>query len=110
LTGAPFAEGTANVYRVLPGVSTQIFRSGFKTIIDIAFGPDGSLYVLQYATGAVFFSGPGQIIRVTPDGTPQVIISDLVQPTSLAIDADGVLYVTNNGTSVGNGQVLRIQP
>jgi hypothetical protein len=59
LTGAPFAEGTANVYRVLPGVSTQIFRSGFKTIIDIAFGPDGSLYVLQYATGAVFFSGPG---------------------------------------------------
>lgn len=109
LTGAPFAEGSANVYRVVPGAASQVFRSGFKTIIDMAFGPDGSLYVLQYATGSVFFSGPGQVIRVTPDGTRQVIISDLVQPTSLAIDQNGVIYVTNNGPSVGSGEVLRIE-
>ncbi|HEX8238017.1 MAG TPA: ScyD/ScyE family protein [Abditibacteriaceae bacterium] len=110
LTGAPFTEGEANVYRVVPGAAPQIFRSGFKTIVDIAFGPDGSLYVLQYATGPVFFSGPGQVIRVMPDGTREVIVSDLVQPTSLAISRNGTLYVTNNGTSIGSGEVLRIQP
>jgi hypothetical protein len=109
LTGFPFTAGNANVYRVVPGAATQVFRSGFKTIIDIAFGPDGSLYVLQYATGA-FFSGLGQVIRVTPEGTQQVVIGDLNQPTSLVIGSDGVLYVTNNGSSVGNGQVLRVQP
>ena len=109
LTGAPFAEGEANVYRVAPGTTPQIFRSGFKTIIDMAFGPDGSLYVLQYATGQVFFGGPGQVIRVAPDGTRQVVISDLVQPTSLVIGSNRALYVTNNGVSVGNGEVLRIQ-
>jgi hypothetical protein len=110
LTGVPFAEGAANVYRVVPGATPQVFRDGFKTIIDIAFGPDGSLYVLQHATGEIFFGGPGQVIRVAPDGTRQVVISDLVRPTSLAIDRDGTLYVTNNGVSVGTGEVLRIQP
>jgi hypothetical protein len=110
LTGAPFTEGVANVYRVVPGAAQQVFQSNFKTIIDIAFGPDGSLYVLQYATGPVFFSGPGQVIRVAPDGTRQVVIGGLVQPTSLVIGSDGALYVTNRGTSVGNGEVLRVQP
>src|SRR5262249_33990930 len=42
LTGVPFAAGAANIYRVVPGQAPQIVHTGFKTIIDLDFGPDGS--------------------------------------------------------------------
>jgi glucose/arabinose dehydrogenase len=96
------------VYRVVPGQAPAVFRSGFKTIIDLAFGPDGSLYVLQHATGATFFSGPGQLIRVAPNGTRTVVVSDLSRPASVAVDDDGTIFISNRGTSVGTGEVLRI--
>jgi hypothetical protein len=112
LTGVPFAVGAANIYRVVPGQASEVVHPGFKTIIDMDFGPDGSLYVLQHATGA-FFSGPGILIRVSPDGTRTTIIKEtdgLIRPTSVLVDDDGTIYVTNKGLSVGAGEVLRIDP
>ena len=106
LTGAPFAAGAARVYRVVPGAAPEIFLTGFKTIIDLDFGPDGSLYVLQYATGAVFFPGPGQVIRVLPDGTRSVVVDGLSFPTGVLAAPDGSLYISNRGTSVLTGEVL----
>jgi len=73
LSGVPFTDGAANIYRVIPGYAPEVFLSGFKTIIDLDFGPDGSLYVLQHATGPTFFPGPGVVIRVAPDGTRSVV-------------------------------------
>jgi len=58
LTGVPFTAGVARVYRVEPdGGAPEVFLDGFKTIIDLDFGPDGSLYVLQHATGPSSFQG-----------------------------------------------------
>lgn len=110
LTGVPFAAGAARIYRVVPGEAPTVFLEGFKTITDIAFGPDGSLYVVQHATGPVFFAGPGELIRVAPDGTRTVVIGGLIRPTSVLVAADGTIYVTNNGVVPGNGEVLRLQP
>lgn len=110
LTGVPFAAGAARVYRVVPGSAPEVFLSGFKTIIDLDFGPDGSLYVLQHATGPVFFGGPGQVIRVTPDGTRSVVAGGLTRPTSLLLGPDGDIFVSNRGVSVLTGEVLRIVP
>jgi hypothetical protein len=109
LTGTPFTAGAARIYRVVPGESPEPYVTGFKTVIDLDFGPDGSLYVLQYATGPVFFSGPGQIVRVAPDGTRSVIVTGLTMPTSIVVGPDGGLYVTNYGTSIGAGEVVRIE-
>ena len=108
LTGVPFADGAANVYRVVPGQAPTVYRSGFKTIIDLAFGRDGSLYVLQHATGATFFGGPGQLIRVAPNGDRSVIVNGLSRPSSVVIDDDGTIFISNRGTSIGSGEVLRI--
>jgi len=108
LTGVPFADGAANVYRVVPGQAATVYRSGFKTIIDLAFGRDGSLYVLQHATGATFFGGPGQLIRVAPNGDRSVIVNGLSRPSSFVIDDDGTIFISNRGTSIGSGAVLRI--
>ncbi len=110
LTGAPFTAGAARVYRVVPGEAPEVFLTGFKTAIDLDFGPDGSLYVLEFATGPLFFSGPGDVIRVAPDGTRTVVAAGLTNPTSIAVGPDGALYVTNRGLTIGQGEVLRIEP
>jgi glucose/arabinose dehydrogenase len=109
LTGAPFAPGAANIYRVLPGQTPEVYLSGFRTAIDLAFAPDGSLYVLEFAKGTgSFFSSPGDIVRIDPDGTRTVVIDNLANPTSLAVGPDEALYVTNRGLAIGQGEVLRI--
>lgn len=110
LTGAPFAEGAARIYRVVEGEAPQIAFSGFKTIIDLDFGPDGSLYVLQHATGPLFFAGPGQVIRIAPDGSRSVVVDGLARPTSVLVAPDGSLYVSNRGASVQTGEVLHVVP
>ncbi len=108
LTGFPFADGSAAILKIEDG-DVSVYAGGFKTIIDFAFGHDGSLYVLQYATGP-FLSGTGALIRVAPDGTRSTITNQLFQPASILIGHDGSLYVSNRGSSVGTGEVLRIQP
>lgn len=110
LTGVPFANGAANIFRIAPGQAPTVWQSGFKTIIDLDFGTDGSVYVLQHATGPVFFGGPGQIIRIAPDGTRAVVFGGLDRPTSLAVGPDGALYVANRGVTAMAGEVLRIVP
>lgn len=102
LTGAPFPAGAASVFRVSPGGTLTPFATGFTSIIDIAFGPDGALYVLQ-----IF---PGNLIRVAPDGSRSVVYSGLSFPGGLAFGSDGSIYVTNLAILPGSGQVLRIQP
>jgi hypothetical protein len=110
LTGQPFETGAARIYRFAPGEAAQVFLDGFKTVLDIDFGPDGSLYVIQHATGPGITPNSGVLIRVAPDGTRTTVRADLNRPTSVLVGADGALYVTDNGTSIGMGQVLRIQP
>lgn len=104
LTG--FVPGAANVWRVVPGQPPTVFESGFTTIIDITFGPDGSLYVLEF--------GPGDLWRVTPSGARSLVASGFVAPGSVTIGADGALYVSNCSIFPGSGpypctgQVVRI--
>ena len=48
LTGFPFPVGGANVYKVNPRTGKQtVFARGFTNIMDLAFGRDGTLYVLE---------------------------------------------------------------
>jgi hypothetical protein len=115
LTGIPVPVGGANVYRVPSGGGTpEIFAGGFTAIIDITFGPDGSLYVLEIARNGLleaFESGDwtGALIQVAPDGTRTEIASEeLFAPGGVALGDDGAIYVTNNGIVSGTGEVLKI--
>src|SRR5688572_15836871 len=107
LSGAPFRDGAANIYRVVPGESPEVFRSGFKMVIDLDFDDAGNLYVLQHSSGAAGLAGPGSLLRVAPDGTRSTLVGGLTAPTSIAIGDDAV-YVTNFGALAGQGQVLRV--
>lgn len=81
-------------------------------MIDIVFGDDGSLYVLEITTNSLLSGDPtGALIRVNPDGTRDTLASDgLVFPTGVAIGPDSALYVSNFGVFAGAGQVVRIEP
>lgn len=110
LSGVPFAAGTANVYRVVPGQAPTVAWSGFTTVIDIAFDAGGNLYVLEHSTGPVFFALPGRLLKVAPDGSRTTVVDGLASPGSVAVGPDGALYVSNHGTEIGTGEVLRIEP
>ena len=113
LTGFPFPPGGANVYRVDPRTgAVTVFASGFTNIMDLAFGRNGTLYVLEIDhDGLLSGSTDGGLFAVSRDGTKRQIVlapGTLTLPGGIAVGRDG-LYVTNNAVSPGGGQVLRIR-
>jgi hypothetical protein len=115
LTGFPFVQGLASIYRVVPGQPPVTYCTGFKAIMDLAFGPDGSLYVVENATGPFppappFAPNSGRLSRVNSDCSVTVLRAGLNRPTAVAVGADGAIYVTNNGVSPGTGEVLMLTP
>jgi hypothetical protein len=109
LTGFPFPAGSASVFWIKPDGTTGVYATGFTTIEDIAWGPKGSLYVLELTTAGLAAQdpGPGALIRVWPNGQKTTVASTgLSFPTSVAIARNGDVFVTNNGTSPGIGEVL----
>ena len=113
LTGFPFAAGVASVYRVVPGQAPAVHCTGFTTILDIAFGPEGEMYVVENAQGSVlppFPANTGRLLRVEDDCSRSVVLAPLDRPSSVVVGPDGAIYVTNHGTSAGTGEVLKIAP
>lgn len=110
LTGFPFPTGFAAVYRIVPGQEPTIFADDFTNIIDLDFGPDGSLYVLELdSNGLATPDGGGALIRVALDGTRTTLVnSGLVMPTSVVIGPDRHAYISNFGVFPGAGQVVRL--
>jgi hypothetical protein len=110
LTGFPFPPGAATVWGIKPDGSTFPYATGFTNIIDIAWGPKGSLYVLEITSAGLLAGNPeGALIRVWPNGMRTTVASTgLVTPTGVAIAHDGTVYVTNYGTSAGKGTVLNL--
>ncbi len=118
LTGFPFQVGGANVYRVEPGNAPEVFAGGFTNIIDIAFGKNGELYVLEIVANGLLAADPGDpssmtgaLIKVDPDGTRTLVASDgLVVPGGLEVGPDGAIYVSNYSIFPGIGEVVKIVP
>ena len=117
LTGFPFPVGAANVYRVpQKGGTPVVFASGFTHIVDLTFGPDGSLYVLEIAKNGLLAAfdtndWTGALIRIAPNGTQTELVPGvLTAPGGVAVGSDGALYVTNNSIYSDAGEVLKIQP
>lgn len=102
LTGVPFPEGAATVWR-WDGVQATPYVEGLTAAIDLGFGPDGSLYVVEMRS---VIGQSGRVLRIAPDGTRTVVADGLDFPAGIAV-SDRAFYVTNHGTSPGIGEVLR---
>jgi sugar lactone lactonase YvrE len=53
---------------------------------------------------------PSRLLKVAPDGTQTVVIDNLTRPGSVALGPDGAIYISNRSTSIGTGEVLRVDP
>ncbi|GAX44290.1 hypothetical protein NIES4075_53080 [Tolypothrix sp. NIES-4075] len=112
LTGFPFPEGQAKIYRVGSDGQPTVYADGFTQLTDLAFDTEGNLYALQYANQSLWKGNlDGSVIKISPDGTRTTLLSGngLESPTALTIGADGAIYVTNRGDRPGLGQVLKIE-
>jgi hypothetical protein len=109
LTGFPFPVGAADVFRVA-GHSVKVEQSGFTTVVDVAYGRHGTLFVLQISTtGLAGPPSPGKLVRIDRDGTrTELAAGQLQEPTGLTVSRKGDVYVTNHGGSPADGQILRI--
>jgi hypothetical protein len=113
LTGFPFPPGGANVFRVNPRTgAVTVVASGFTNIMDLAFGRNGTLYVLEIDhDGLLGGSDDGGLFAVSRHGKKRQIVlppGTLTMPGGIAVGRDG-LYVTNKAGSPGGGEVLRIR-
>jgi hypothetical protein len=117
LTGFPFPTEMARIWRVVPGQAPQVWidEGWFTNIMDIAFGPDGSLYVLEIDHDGLEGAGPeefGGLWRVPAGGgDPELLLTEpLVLPGGIAVGRDGAIYVSVCAPCVDEGAVLRIVP
>ena len=117
LTGFPFPIGGANVFRVDPrsGEFTT-YASGFTNAMDLAFGRDGTMYVLEIDSDSLLPPiGPNRDggLWAVPrgGGTPEKIelpAGTLIEPGGIAVGKRGELYVSNHAREAGIGEVLKI--
>jgi hypothetical protein len=116
LTGFPFPEGGARIYRVVPGQEPEVYADGFTQINGLDFDSQGNLYVLEYAVDSLSSSNnnlQGALIKVSPDGVRTTLISageGLVAPSSLTVSPDDAIYLSNYSTFAGQGEVIRVEP
>jgi hypothetical protein len=112
LTGFPFPTGGANIYRVdRRSGKVTVAYSGFTNIMDMAFGKDGTLYVLEIDhNGLLLPPIDGAIFAISRDGTRRQIAlpaGSLPLPGGITVGRDG-LYVTTMAVAPGGGQVVRV--
>ena len=113
LTGFPFIPNASNVYRLVPGGQPQVYAAGFSFIHDLTFGPDGSLYVLQFDDDLLSCEifgvcTGGKLIKVDPSGTRTVIARDLPYPGGVVVTKSGEIYMTLYSIFPGMGMVVRM--
>lgn len=113
---APYHEGSSRIDKVAPdGTLTESFVPNLTNIVDIEFGPDGTLYALQFAGGfnhnkLEYKPYSGRLLRVREDRTVEPVLTNLMFPTFMHFAADGALYISNFGNQAndGQGQILKV--
>ena len=113
LTGFPFPEDQARVYRIEEiGEEPTVYAEGFTQILDLDFDDAGNLYVVEYAQNSLLEGNPqGALIQVAPDGTRTTLSGgELLFPTDVEVGPDGNVYVAASDLALGDGKVFQYSP
>ncbi len=90
-------KGKARVWRIpAAGGTPTVQATGFTGITGVAVGPDGSLFVTEFARNLRKQDIRGRVVRVAADGTRTNLGGrKLRAPTGAAVDASGAVFVSN---------------
>ena len=89
-------NGGAKVWRIVPGHAPEVYVDGLTAVVDIAFGPDWSLYASEFVTDWTSQVPSGAVVRIGLDGRRTVLgEGSLFLPGGVAVDRHGNLYVAN---------------
>jgi hypothetical protein len=127
LKGFPAPTGRSRIWRVEPGArhadcatspDCSIVATGFTSIVDLTFAPDGTLYVVEIdeaSWAAVEFgefgvaSLGGTVNACNPTTwTCSQVATGLPMPLGVAVDRRGEVYVSVNGLVPGAAQVIKV--
>jgi hypothetical protein len=108
LTGFPFEQGDANVWRIVPGQAPTVYASGLTNLTDLAFAPDGSLYAVEIASMGLLNEPIGALVRITPGANQHTtVLGDLFAPYGVTVQGDAA-YVTTCAICAGEGEVIKV--
>jgi hypothetical protein len=128
LKGDPFIKGTSRIWRIRRGSvdatcdpaapqkgPCRTVGTGFSSVIDLTFGRDGTMYVLEIAKnglGDVFFHGGppiGALWAVKHGQKTELGEGTLLFPGGVVQGEDRALYVTTGAVfGPGAGAVVRV--
>lgn len=125
LKGFPAPLGASNIWKVSPDASwadcgatgdcVKVFDGGFTSIIDLAFGADGTLYVAELDENswfAVEFGGSllGGTINACDLTTSACTEAATGIPmlTAITLDRGGALWATQFGLVPGDAEVIEV--
>lgn len=114
LKGFPAPTGESRIWRIAPGTlhadcatspACQVVADGFTSIVDLSFGPDGTLYVTEmdeasWASVEIFQNVTGGTVDACPWGdgalplTCSQLATGLPMPTASTVAGDGTVYAT----------------
>jgi hypothetical protein len=108
LTGFPFQQGAASIWRVVPGQAPTVYASGLTNLTDLAFAPDGTLYAVEISSAGLLNGPIGALVRITPGGSQHTtVLGDIFAPYGVALDGNNA-YVSTCAVCTGTGEVIKI--
>lgn len=112
--GCPYPEQSGSLVAVDENRSQRTVIDRLNLPIDVAQGPDGTIWLLEFATfepGASCFDGQGyrphtgRLSRVQPDGTLTTAVDNLNFPGAVLPVAENSVYLSE----VFDGRVVRVE-
>jgi len=108
LTGAPYTQGVARIWRVVPGHRPRVWASGLTNVTSLAWSGH-RLYAVQISdTGIPDFVG--SLLRVRPDASGKAdhtVATDLPAPYGVAIRRSAA-FVSIGAIDPSGGSVIKI--
>ena len=105
LTGFPFVEGKANIYRVSLSGNVSVYQAGFTTLTNLC---DGNIYghgVLHHANfGQMGFAPNTGSFMLSNGSTSKVLVDNLNMPVGLKQINYHSWYIS----SMGDGTILKV--
>ena len=111
--GCPYPAGAGQLMAVDEARHYRTVIDGLNMPIDVAQGPDGTLWLLEFArfspdgscfSGSGYLPNSGRLSRITAGGDMEPVLENLNFPGAVLPLPDGSLYITE----IFDGEVLHV--